>query len=130
MDYSKGITWINECRIPFVDEEGINFDVLIKQNELGDIYGGGKGFHKKNTNKHYKTEGRFTPNLLVSDDMLNDGNVSNSNGRKIYKDENTNIKNNVYNDGWVRTGSDIKDKGSNSRYYDIDIWFNKMIYGL
>jgi hypothetical protein len=42
MNYSKGISWFDDCRIPFVDNE---------------------------TN----TQGRFPANLLVSDDMLNDG---------------------------------------------------------
>jgi hypothetical protein len=33
----------------------------------------------------------------------------------------------VYNVGWVRTGSDVKDTGSSSRYYDLDKWFDKII---
>jgi hypothetical protein len=130
MGYSKGICWIGDCRIPFVDEEGIDFNVLLKQTKKDDSDWVNTGFNKKYIKKQHKPEGRFTPNLLVSDDVLNDGYISKSGGRKIYKDEDTNIKNNVYNDGWVRTGSDIKDKGSSSRYYNIDIWFNTMIDGL
>ena len=94
MNYSKGITWFDDCRIPFVDD--VNINAIQNQNEKGDIYGGGKGYHKKGyQNKVYKPEGRFPANLLCSDDMLNDGSVSKS--------------------------------GSNSRYYDIHKWFNKLL---
>jgi hypothetical protein len=59
--------------------------------------------------------------------MLNDGVITKSEGRKIYDNEDININNNVYNDGWKRQKSDIKDKGTNSRYYDIDKWFDNLI---
>ena len=124
--YSKGVSWIDDCRIPTIDN----------------LNGGGyntKGTSKKNLNDatSYATkviesdfiqpQGRFPANILVSDDMLNDGVVSKSEGRKIYENEDININNNVYNDGWKRQKSDIKDKGTNSRYYDIDKWFDKII---
>lgn len=92
MNYSKGITWFDDCRIPFVDTEGINLDKELGKQEGGTIYGGGKGFYRTENLKEYKPEGRYPPNLLVCDDMLNDGN-----------------------------------KGTNSRYYDIDLWFNNLL---
>ena len=128
MGYSKGITWIDDTRIPIMDTEGINFSSLLRQNELGDIYGGGKGFHKKHINKMYKTEGRFTPNLLVSDDVLNDGNVSEAKANLNYKWNNTNSGSDIFISRGKYTPR--SDKGSNSRYYDIDIWFNELISNL
>jgi len=132
MNYSKGISWFDDCRIPFEDKGGINFDALQRQNELGDIYGGGKGFHKKHINKLYKTEGRFPANLLVSDDMLNDGSVSNSSGGKGEKTLGTLGRNGIYNKGWGKDETadglgGYGDKGSNSRYYDIDKWFDNLL---
>ena len=123
--YSKGISWIDDCRIPFVDE--VNFD--SKPNRSKKVYGGNSLLDSKTeyTNTDYNTQGRFPANILVSDDMLNDGVISKSEGRKIYENENININNNVYNDGWKRQKSDIKDKGTNSRYYDIDKWFDKIL---
>ena len=57
--------------------------------------------------------------------MLNDGTVSKTNTNGQIRSEKRN---------WVYTGknknnkmSDIKDKGSNSRYYDIDLWFNNLL---
>jgi hypothetical protein len=125
--YSKGITWIDDCRIPFVDD----IDLEQKQNQKtnGDKYGGGKGFHKEPIiMQMYKSQGRFPANILVCDDMLNDGVISKS---SLFNKTNTpifDIKN-----GWNNnnisgsTGGGFNDKGSNSRYYDIDKWFNNLI---
>ena len=136
MRYSKGICWVNDCRIPFVDEGDIksqerafskNSSSHIGQVFNNNIFNSGRvGGAANPTND----KGRFTPNLLVCDDVLNDGVISKSDGRKIYPNEDTNIKNDIYNKGWVRTGSNIKDKGSNSRYYDLDLWFNHLILKL
>jgi len=37
MIYAKGVSWIGDTRIPFVDEEGIDFNRELRQNELGNI---------------------------------------------------------------------------------------------
>jgi len=126
MTYSKGISWLDDTRIPFVDTEDIDFNTTQK----GKVYGRNslnESITERNTT-HYSKEGRFTPNLLVSDDMLNDGKVSKTNTKGQIRSEKRN---------WIYTGenknnkmNNITDKGSNSRYYDIDLWFNKLIYGL
>ena len=127
MGYSKGITWIDDTRIPFVNEGDKNSAKPMGKTLKHKGWDTDKWLEET---KEPHNKGRFTPNLLVSDDMLNDGSISKSDGRKIYPNEDTNIKNNVLNKGWIRTGSDIKDKGSNSRYYDIDIWFKELISNL
>ena len=126
MSYSKGIMWLDDCRIPFVDEEGIDFNRELRQNELGNIYGGGSGFHKKHINKHYKSQGRFTPNLLVCDDMLNDGSVSKSGSNRKVKQYTPLITQAVKMGGGDKN-NEPSDKGTNSRYYSLDLWFNKMV---
>lgn len=123
MRYSKGIMWLDDCRIPFVDE-----NTSRKQTPISvEVYGWAKHKGLIGSFDDSAKQGRFTPNLLVCDDMLNDGVISKSGGRTISKTEDTNIKNNVYNVGWIRTGSDVKDSGSSSRYYDLDKWFDKVI---
>jgi len=123
MRYSKGIMWLDDCRIPFVDEIDI-------QNSIG---GMGSLFGNKEVGKGEKiipsNKGRFTPNLLVCDDMLNDGNISSqSSGLR----KNTGVK----TDGWYNNHNDKKpimtqgDKGTNSRYYNLDLWFDKLLEGL
>jgi hypothetical protein len=120
MKYAKGICWVDDTRIPFDDE------VVGGGKKATSIFGGDAGYEYDGFSTN-KTGGRFTPSLLVCDDMLNDGVISKSGGRTISKTEDTNIKNNVYNVGWVRTGSDVKDTGSSSRYYNLDKWFDKVI---
>jgi hypothetical protein len=117
--YSKGISWIDDCRIPFVDEK-----ILIKGYETNamDIwYEKDKG---KLLEPKLNTTGRFPANLLVSDDMLNDGSVSSIKQNKDYIPPNE--ANSIHNYSRGKY-SGIQDKGTNSRYYDIDRWFNNLI---
>ena len=125
--YSKGICWIDDCRIPFVED--INFDYRTTRVKEQTIYGGGRGIPKLNGNPEYNNQGRFPANILVSDDMLNDGVISKSvqSKRGIY------AKGYKPGTNWERGTEDTNnirghnDKGTNSRYYDIDKWFEKIL---
>jgi hypothetical protein len=68
-------------------------------------------------------KGRFTPNLLVCDDMLNDGitskGFSGGGGPTRFAGAVGGKKLDEYNY--------YGDKGSSSRYYDLDKWFDKVI---
>ena len=123
MNYSKGISWIDDCRIPFVDEKDPSNERYKNSTNGFTNWGGTIG----NSVFNYKEQqGRFPANLLVSDDMLNDGSITKSGF-------NPNAKTIQYgggNFGGGKTndnGLDYSDKGSNSRYYDIDTWFNNLI---
>jgi hypothetical protein len=128
MRYSKGIMWLDDCRIPFVDsdKETINFDrPRIREKKDEWIMSGGKRWDDPDV-KEYNTQGRFTPNLLVCDDMLNDGSVSNSSSNE----RKNNITQKIYGGGKgipPQTSKGFDDKGTNSRYYDLDKWFDKVI---
>ena len=116
--YSKGISWIDDCRIPFVDEK-----ILIKGYETNamDIwYEKDKG---KLLEPKLNTTGRFPANLLVSDDMLNDGSITKQNPRKY----NNKGDNKIFVGAGKGENYANGDKGTNSRYYDIDHWFNNLI---
>lgn len=123
--YSKGISWFDDCRIPFVDE---NIDFTTTQK--GKVYGRNslnESITERNTT-HYSIQGRFPANLLVCDDMLNDGIVSKStggipNGKSVYGRNSFNHSTTINTQEKVGFG----DKGSNSRYYNIDKWFDKII---
>ena len=120
--YSKGISWIDDCRIPFVDE---NIDFNQIQNQIGKENNFG-GFDNKPVIKMmYKPQGRFPANLLVSDDMLNDGIKPNKGHRS---------KSKVSGYGEFGGGKseyhgigEYMNVDSTSRYYDIDKWFNNLI---
>ena len=119
MKYSKGIMWLDDCRIPFVGDDipsgGYGKATIGYGNEYE--YKGGAG----------KTEqqGRFTPNLLCMDDVLNDGIKPNKGHR---------AKGKVSGYGEFGGGKseyhgigEYMKVDSKSRYYDLDLWFDKML---
>lgn len=85
MNYSKGISWFDDCRIPFVDEKDPSAERYKTSTNGFTEWGGTIG---NSVVDYKKQQGRFPANLLVSDDMLNDG---------------------------------------NSRYYNIDAWFDNLL---
>jgi hypothetical protein len=116
--------WLDDCRIPFVDEKDPSTKRYESYRNVDKLYGGYGDTH----NQYKEQQGRFTPNLLVCDDMLNDGSVSKSGVYDNSKGE---------TNGFHATSRDIvgkrkdiggfSDKGTNSRYYDLDKWFDKVI---
>ena len=118
--YSKGIMWLDDCRIPFVDEtekEGVcksdkniktwnvDWGIFIYNRTGGD------------------TKGRFAPSLLVCDDMLNDGVITKQSKRYYNVGTGGQGFYGVKSNGIPQQG----DSGSSSRYYDLDKWFDKVI---
>ena len=122
--------WLDDCRIPFVDEVR-TIPVHSDDKKTDDTL---FGLHPTIQHKReITTEGRFTPNLLVCDDMLNDGiiyksgdgsgnmELININDAHHFSYENPNRK------ITKMKGVQYNDKGTNSRYYDLDKWFDKVI---
>ena len=131
--------WLDDCRIPFVDsdKETINFDrprVRASVNEDWIL----KQAHDYTNPEHkeYNQQGRFTPNLLVCDDMLNDGIITQYNKTREDKGNYLGGHRKEYvgttdNDVVKQIkGQFFSDKGSNSRYYDLDKWFDNVIDNL
>jgi hypothetical protein len=133
MKYSKGVSWTDDTRIPFVDKETINFDRPRIREKKEWVYELGTTWENPDV-KEYNTQGRFTPNLLVCDDMLNDGRITKTTASKghirkgnVLGDTRTPVAAGQFGDGaWIE-GTNINDKGSSSRFYDLDLWFNKVI---
>jgi hypothetical protein len=118
--YSKGISWIDDCRIPFVENDKPTGGFGAARIGYGNEYDYDGKCNEANT------QGRFPANILVCDDMLNDGSIGKSNDHK-WKGEDTSP---IYGKYENRTRTQVySDKGSNSRYYDIDKWFNNLIDG-
>ena len=127
MNYSKGITWFDDCRIPFVDGGWGK-----RHNKEYPEWKGGKNFTHGEQHLEQNDNGRFPANLLCSDDMLNDGIIYKSgDGKSGMKLINHNKNNFAVGEEmtFTKKGKTIHygDKGTNSRYYDIDKWFEKMI---
>lgn len=115
--YSKGISWISDCRIPFEDE------TILLKGYKGDMWATIK---KDRVEDKINTQGRFPANLLVSDDMLNDGSES-----KSQCGNSTNIGATIFkiptDESKRGKKSGFGDKGTNSRYYSLDKWFEKLL---
>lgn len=119
MKNGKGVTWLDDGRIP-----------------TGDTYHyarkGGSPIHDGGENVEISAsshaQGRFPANLLVSDDVLNDGREIKPSFR-----EGDRASNNdgivPWNKGRVSgrsvKGAGYSDGGSFSRYFDIDKWWNE-----
>jgi hypothetical protein len=112
--------WLDDCRIPFVDEKVPRLNVSYQHKTNNNFGGGNDNRHGTSTQSISEGQGRFTPNLLVCDDMLNDGKISVSEGGKT-------TRNTAHFGAGTFKMEGYGDKGSNSRYYDLDKWFNKMI---
>jgi len=122
MKNGKGVTWLDDARIPTSEEYAINtFDNGAKP------FGGAVG--EKYTGRK-ETSGRFPANLICSDDVLNDGverkagvavrrNVGHSKGGNVHYAEGS-------KDAEMRTDVGYGDSGSYSRYFDLDKWANQL----
>jgi hypothetical protein len=120
--YSKGISWFYDCRIPFVDEN-INFERPRVREKKEWVYELGITWENPDV-KEYNTKGRFPANLLVCDDMLNDGVITKqTKWNKIHNDS----VGGTFGGGNMNPNNSYGDKGTNSRYYDIDKWFDNII---
>ena len=125
--YSKGISWINDCRIPYTkgDVDEINFDRPRVREKKEWVYDLGITWENRDV-KEYNTDGRFPANILVSDDMLNDGVITKQNPRK-YKADIDIKETSLLGFGDTKDKIQQGDKGTNSRYYDIDKWFDMIL---
>ena len=127
MSYSKGIMWLDDCRIPFVDGNDVWETPKKPRSNVG------IKLSKGNENRQdANQQGRFTPNLLVCDDMLNDGSIGKGQKNpRIQKTTRRYGENNFTNGGLFTPEGNItatyNDMGSSSRYYDLDLWFDKML---
>jgi DNA modification methylase len=112
----KGITWLDDCRVPLGTEVAVDRVVSRKANpDL--VYELGKDTHD-HTKPDYSPKGRFPANLLVSDDVLNDGRDRVS-GKAV-----VGTGGNGGSD--FMPGSKVyscyADSGSYSRFFDLDAW--------
>jgi len=128
MKNGKGITWLDDCRIPYKNEN----DQAESQNKQSDDRG---GFHGENTGVYSsgeqigydKPDGRFAANLIVQDDVLNDG-VKRSKGKHT---DSGSASGGIWHESTGKpAGRTYGDEGSFSRFYDLDSWWKSQIHKL
>ena len=115
--------WLDDCRIPFVETDPLQNGISGRDNGKMDTNNQGWGFKRLDREPGL---GRFTPNLLVCDDMLNDGSVSKSGSNRKEKNY-IPLTTQLVKMGGGDKNYEPSDKGTNSRYYDLDKWFDKII---
>lgn len=106
----KGVTWLDDCRVPT--------DTLTPRNNRNTATVYAKGFEGEPKTVHPHEGGRFPANLLVSDDVLNDG-VERKSGKP------QGVRNTEGGYGGAYGGIPVTgfgDSGSYSRFFSLDAW--------
>ncbi len=129
----KGITWLDDCRIPYQNEDDrsqtadkANKDIDSYKNIPEQVYG--KARHEY-IGEFGNPQGRFPANLLVSDDVLNDGRITKSPTGFVNRKPKEGVFNGE-NSGFDRKNDNMAgygDSGSYSRYFDLDKWAEKTL---
>lgn len=103
LDNGKGVTWLDDCRVPYVDD---NDKEKARFGSQTDIKGNNYNTNSPSKGNIYAKDvlsseiGRFPANILVSNDVLNDKVSYESQGGDIIKIDN----------------------GFDSRYFSLDAW--------
>ena len=164
LDNGKGVTWFDDCRIPFEEgyvesenqtmpdlrdvgkksKEAIGIDKLSfgqvqnakrkpykttkrKPREEGSVFKESGFKSEDNDTAEASPMGRFPANLLVSDNVLEDGKIRTA---KPHGGDGKPLDTRGMGWGFKRMASTISDSGGFSRYYSLDAWWNKNIKSL
>lgn len=125
----KGITWLDNCRVPYKSEKDIIPQIRDNKREVnaGKMYRGNSLLESKTkATIGGSKKGRFPANLLVSDNILNDGKIRKGQQGATTGKEPSNYKdNNTHGDykGQRKAMKPRGDIGSYSRYFDLDKWW-------
>lgn len=127
---NHGGTWLGRCRIPYAN--GVD--------EMGD-WNRFKGFQSSNTirknmvNKKQEfddrvdnginVDGRFPANLLVSDNVLDNGIITKSTNNRLNKIGTP--TNSPTSFGLANKNCEYDDVGGFSRYFSLDAWWEKQV---
>jgi site-specific DNA-methyltransferase (adenine-specific) len=116
----KGCTWLDNGRIPYESDGDID-------SRVGNEISYGNREERVFDQIRYKkicgtAQGRFAPNLLCSDDVLNDGRVRKSTGGNTMRGKVDKIGDWGHGDFHMQG---YGDSGSYSRYFSLDQWADK-----
>ena len=122
----KGITWLDDGQIPYESN-----DVDTRRNAKGGDNGliGSDTFKIRERHKEDQPEhsGRFPANLLVSDDILNDGKVTSGSDAVRHNNQHLTDEHRIYGKYNQKDLVGFNDSGSFSRYFDLDAWWDERV---
>ena len=133
MKNGKGITWLDDCRIP--TDESLDGGAYAKNptpREGKDMWTSDrkketKCFERGGAGEYKQPDGRFAANLIVQDDVLNDG-VKRSKGKHT---DSGSASGGIWQESTGKpAGRTYGDEGSFSRFYDLDSWWKSQIHKL
>lgn len=133
----KGVTWLDDCRIPYQSEQDKgDVDRFQGVNVFGrDKYATDKYSINMVSTQEINDKGRFPANLLVEDDVLNDGKIRKGTGGKWnYKFGYRHYCQNAGYDHITEKAANqqgpihrANDEGTFSRYFSLDAWTEKTL---
>lgn len=133
MKNGKGVTWLDDCRIP--TDESLDGGAYAKNptpREGKDMWTSDrkketKCFERGGAGEYKQPDGRFAANLIVQDDVLNDG-VKRSKGKHT---DSGSASGGIWQESTGKpAGRTYGDEGSFSRFYDLDSWWKSQIHKL
>ncbi len=120
----KGITWLDEGRIPYNLDSDPNKRGWQGGNATNSLSVFGNAGKERVS---FPKSGRFPANLIVNDDVLNDGRITNNARPNLDGKTYQRKGGNQVLPGLPTTRNDPKDSGSFSRYFDLDKWWEERI---
>jgi len=127
----KGVTWLDGCRIPHGEPLKLTKRKSRSEGESEVFTDKSSGFKSENLKvASPDSKGRFPANLLVSDDVLNDGKIRTSAKSKKEHEGYQSEKVTGMLEGISSPDNQYDDSGSFSRYFDLDKWFLKTVENL
>ena len=132
----KGVTWLDDGRIPYSDNQDFEKRKrgTLKSSPRGrnGIYGVDRNDGIIDTDQYLNESGRFPANLLVQDNVLDNGLVTKS-GTLLKKHTITKGQTGSFTpDDWIdreqHPSKDYpSDEGSLSRFFSLDAWYSRNI---
>lgn len=120
----KGITWLDDCRVPIGEETVPRLNKAYERK--GGLNFGDGDDGRLGTITGHESAGRFPANLLVSDDVLNDG-VERKSGKApsgglVRRLDTERTTYNRSDFAGQDAGALYGDSGSYSRFFSLDAW--------
>ena len=120
MKDGKGITWLDDCRVPYKDDSDKESSRWGNDNTIEKCYSGGlKSQGRKNTISN--NQGRFPANLIISDNSLDIGKNTKSQRNMMKPDKGGTGHTLTFGDQTSEERG-YNDSGDFSRYFSLDSW--------
>lgn len=121
LDNGKGVTWLGDCRIPYSDGDKSSAGNRTATFGTQETISGGDG----SVGWKICKEGRFPANLLVSDNVLDDGKDHKSCIGPSQINPDYSMKEGFMQKQKIKSKAFYGDKGGYSRFFSLDAWIQR-----